>query len=73
MKFYYILYKNKKINIVSILPYKNTDKYSYINITKGHICPCQFNSIEDALNDLKNYNNIEKWEEISKERINEYV
>ena len=73
MKFYYILYKNKKINIVSILPYKNTDKYSYINITKGHICPCQFNSIEDALNDLKKYNNIEKWEEISKERINEYV
>ena len=58
MKFYYILYKNKKVNIVSILPHKNIDKYSYINMTKGHICPCQFNSIEDALNDLKNYDNI---------------
>ena len=64
MKFYSILYKDKKISIVTILPHKDTGKYSYVNITKGHICPCQFDSAEDALKDLENYDNIEIWEEI---------
>lgn len=64
MRFYSILYKDKKISIVTILPHKDTGKYSYVNMTKGHICPCQFDSVEDALKDLENYDNIEMWEEI---------
>lgn len=64
MKFYSILYKDKKISIVTILPHKDTGKYSYVNMTKGHVCPCQFDSVEDALKDLENYDNIEMWEEI---------
>lgn len=43
-----ILYYDGKINIVMIMPHKNSSKYSYVNLTKGHICPCQFNSIEEA-------------------------
>lgn len=65
MKKLSILYKNGKINIVMILPYKDTNKYSYVNLTKGHICPCVFSSIEEALKDLKNYPNIKEWEEIT--------
>jgi hypothetical protein len=64
LKFYSILYKDKKVNIVTILPHKESGKYSYINMTKGHICPCQFESIEAALKDLESYDNIEIWEEI---------
>lgn len=60
-----ILYYDGKINIVMIMPYKNSSKYSYVNLTKGHICPCQFNSIEEAIQDLKKYPNIKEWEEIS--------
>ena len=60
-----ILYYDGKINIVMIMPHKNSLKYSYVNLTKGHICPCQFNSIEEAIQDLKNYPNIKEWEEIS--------
>lgn len=37
---------------------KIDNTYSYINLTKQHICPCKFNSIEDALEDLKTYSNI---------------
>ena len=55
-----IFYKNGKTADVLILPHKGTNYYSYINLTKGHICPCMFNSIEEALEDLKKYNNI-KW------------
>lgn len=64
MRTFAILYKNKKINIVTILPHKDTNLYSYVNLTKGHICPCKFNSFEEALEDLKNYEEIEMWEEV---------
>lgn len=46
---------------VLILPHKNLGKYSYINITKGHICPCMFNTVEEAIADLDNYSNIVSW------------
>lgn len=64
MRTFAILYKNKNISLVTILPNKGTELYSYVNLTKGHICPCKFNSIEEALEDLKNYDEIEMWEEI---------
>ena len=46
---------------VLILPHKETGKYSYINLTKGHICPCMFDSVEEALADLATYDNIVSW------------
>lgn len=49
---------------VLILRHKNSELYSYINLTKGHICPCKFNSIEEALDDLKNYPEIISYEQI---------
>ena len=64
MRTFAILYKNKNISLVTILPHKGTELYSYVNLTKGHICPCKFNSVEEALEDLKNYDEIEMWEEI---------
>lgn len=39
---------------VLLLPHKDGSGYSYINTTKGHICPCKFNTIEEALDDMKN-------------------
>lgn len=45
-------------NHVSILKHKDKNTYSYVNLTKGHICPCIFNSIQEAIDDLKNYPNI---------------
>lgn len=65
MRTFAILYKNRKINIVAILPYKGTELYSYVNLTKGHICPCKFESVEAAIEDLNNYDEIEMWEELN--------
>lgn len=30
-------------------------KYQYINLTKEKICPCEFNSYEEAFADLSKY------------------
>lgn len=39
---------------VMLLPHKDGSGYSYINLTKGHICPCKFKTVEEALLDMKN-------------------
>ena len=38
--------------IVTILRNKSDNTYSFVNLTKEHICSCRFNSIEDALHDM---------------------
>lgn len=44
----------------TILHRKSNDKYSFINLTKGHICSCEFDTQEEALKDLYDkYNNKE--------------
>ena len=47
------VYKENKILDVLLLRHKGTDKYSFVNLTKGHICSCVFNSIDDALKDIE--------------------
>ena len=31
---------------------KSDNTYSFVNLTKNHICPCRFNSVEDAVKDM---------------------
>ena len=50
----YLVDRIDDVVIVALLPHKDGSGYSYINLTKGHICPCKFNSINDALEDMKN-------------------
>lgn len=35
-----------------LLKNKNDNTYSFVNITRGHICPCRFNSVADAIDDM---------------------
>ena len=50
---YLVQKSNNDFCKVYILPHKETGKYSFVNITKGHICPCKFDTYEDALKDLE--------------------
>ena len=58
-----IIIKNKDNTIteVLLLPHKDGSGYTYVNLTKGYICPCKFSSIEDALKDMDNNPNIIKY------------
>ncbi len=54
----FIVKRPKDTVEVLILPNKDGSGYQYINLTKGHICPCKFKSIDDALGDMdKKLNN----------------
>lgn len=39
---------------VAIMFDRNTEKYCFVNLTKGHVCKCSFNSYEEAIQDLEN-------------------
>lgn len=40
---------------VLLLRHKAKEEYSFVNLTKGHICPCRFSSEEEAIKDLEDY------------------
>lgn len=37
---------------VTVLKHKESDQFSFVNLTKGHICPCKFDSYGDAMKEL---------------------
>ena len=43
---------------VLLLPHKGTNKYSFVNLTKGHICSCEFDTIEEAVQDMESRKNL---------------
>lgn len=50
---------NDKV-IITIMKNKCDGTYSFINLTKEHVCPCKFNSIDDALKDMNRLKDCEK-------------
>ena len=47
----------KRTIFLMLMPTKDGTKWQYINLTKGYICPCQFNSRDEALKDFVKYAN----------------
>lgn len=53
-------YKDGHSNEVAVLRDKTYNVFRYANLTKGHICTCFFSDIYSAIEDLKQYPQIEK-------------
>lgn len=49
---------------VLLLPYKDGRGWGYINLTKGHICPCVFKNQHEALADLQKQGDVVGWTEL---------
>ena len=54
---------------VLLLKNKLDRTYSFVNLTKGHICPCRFKSESDAIEDLKNDARVVRWKIIGGEHV----
>lgn len=48
----YIVIRPKDTVIVTIMLSRIDNKYHYVNLTHPHICPCAFDTVEDALKDM---------------------
>lgn len=60
--------------IVLLFKHKTSGKWSFINLTKEHICDCEFDSYEDAIDDLNKYKEsgkIKSWRFIKSVTIRE--
>ena len=64
MKKYRVNRTNDTVDVL-LIKHKDNDKYSFVNLTKGHICPCLFDSIEDALKDMDNDDRVISYIEIT--------
>ena len=49
----YLVIREKDNVVVSIMMNKSDHTYSFVNLTKGHICTCKFDSIEGAISDME--------------------
>ena len=49
---HFCIFKRNETLDVLLLPHKGTNMYSFVNLSKGHICPCLFPSIDAAIADL---------------------
>lgn len=50
----YLVVREKGNVIVSIMFSKFSRSYHFVNLTKGHICSCEFETVFDAVNDMQN-------------------
>lgn len=50
----YFVERNSGNVIVSIMFNRMDRKYHFVNLTKNHICVCGFDSVDSAVNDMKN-------------------
>ena len=56
--------------IVGLMRHKISKKFHFINFSKDHICPCEFDTEEEAIQDLEKYKVKEKI--IKYYKINQY-
>jgi len=49
---------------VLLLPHKDGTGFSYVNLTSGHICPCKFDTVEEAERDMFLKSNVIDFERI---------
>lgn len=54
MKNIYLVVRNKGNVVVSIMFNRFNGNYHFVNLTEGHICSCEFETVLDAVSDMQN-------------------
>ena len=47
---------------VSIMIDQYCNKFCFVNLTTMHVCKCRFNTFDEAIEDLKQRSDVEKFE-----------
>jgi hypothetical protein len=56
----YRVIRDDAVLFVYIMYNRADGKYHFVNFTHNHICPCAFDTIEDAVKDLEEYKQVQK-------------
>ena len=56
------------IKVILLLRVEDTEKWKFVNLTKAHVCPCEFASQEAALKDFLKY--FDKFYRVTFEEFN---
>lgn len=51
----YSVTRPKNTVIVAIMYNVSDNRYHFVNLSRGHICACAFDSVEDAVKDLDSH------------------
>lgn len=49
----FLVTRPKDTVLVFLMKNKLENTYSYVNVTKEHICPCKFPTVEAAIQDME--------------------
>ena len=59
-----VIRRNRPDCIVLLCQDRNTEKWCFVNLTTEHVCACRFDTIDDALADMKKRDDVESFSEI---------
>lgn len=58
MNRYFVKRKHKEPVEVAIMWDRTTEKYCFVNLTYSHVCTCRFDTQWDALEDMRNNDEV---------------
>ena len=56
--------RNRPDSIVLLCQDRSTEKWCDVNLSTEHVCACRFDTIDDALADMKKREDVESFSEI---------
>ena len=56
--------RNRPDCIVMLCQDRATNKWCYVNLSTEHVCSCRFDTIDDALADMRKREDVESYSEI---------
>lgn len=70
----HVVRKEDSVDVL-LIKHKDSNMYSYVNLTKGHICSCRFECLTDSIEDLRSYPRVKNFiiQEMFVNEMVEYV
>lgn len=56
-----VIRRNRPDCIVLLCQDRTTEKWCFVNLSSEHVCACRFDTIDDALADMKKRENVESF------------
>lgn len=59
-----VIRRNRPDCIVMLCQDRTTEKWCFVNLSTEHVCACRFDTIDDALADMKKREDVESFSDI---------